>query len=268
MKKIVVFMFVASLLISVLSFAKKDEYEVVDVKNGGTNKGTVKSSERVKDPVIPIKVKPKENPKETEIEKQACGDNQQAMMYVVSSSGEVKNVLVIVEDVKKGKATPKKDFVIDNYKCRFEPLIGISYVSSDYVIKNSDPILHNTSLGKMLEGGIRRGIYNLALPFKDQTIKKSNKVAGLIEVKCDAHYWMRAYVYSSKHPYVAVTDEKGSFEIKDMLPGKYKVRFWHEGFEEVVKEVEVKANGVSDLSAIFTKTRKPEFLIRVEEAGS
>ena len=79
---------------------------------------------------------------------------------------------------------------------------------------------------------------------------------------------MRAYVYSSKHPYVTVTDEKGGFEIKDLLPGKYKVRFWHEGFEEVVKEVEVKANGVSDLNVTFTKTVKPGFLLRVEGAGS
>ena len=268
MKKIVVFVVAVSLLIPGLSFAKKADYEVVEVKDGGTIKGTVKAAEKVKDPLIPIKVKPKENPKETEIEKQTCGDSQQAMMYVLSPSNEVKNVLVIVEDVEKGKAAPKKDSVINNLKCRFEPLVGISYVASNYVIKNSDPLLHNTSLGKILEGGVRRAVYNLALPYKDQVIEKPNRVAGLLDVKCDAHYWMRAYVYSSKHPYVTVTDEKGGFEIKDLLPGKYKVRFWHEGFEEVVKEVEVKANGVSDLNVTFTKTVKPGFLLRVEGAGS
>jgi uncharacterized membrane protein len=45
-----------------------------------------------------------------------------------------------------------------------------------------------------------------------------------------------------------------------ILPGKYKVRVWHEGFEEVVKEVEVKAGSTSDLSATFTKTRTPDFM--------
>ena len=112
----------------------------------------------------------------------------------------------------------------------------------------------------MVREGVRRTVYNLALPFKDQVIKKPNRVAGLINVKCDAHSWMRAYVYSSRHPYVALTDENGSFEIKDLLPGKYRVRVWHEGFEDVVKEVEVKAGDTSRLDATFAKTRTPDIL--------
>jgi hypothetical protein len=112
----------------------------------------------------------------------------------------------------------------------------------------------------MLKGGVKRAVFNLALPYKDQVIKKKNRVAGLIHVKCDAHPWMRAYVYSSRHPYVAITDAKGNFEIKDLLPGKYTVKFWHEGFEEVIKEIEVNGGGVSKLNATFTKTRKPAFM--------
>ncbi len=181
-------------------------------------------------------------------------------MYELSSSKEVKNALVIVEGVKEGKAAPKQDLTLDNKKCRFEPLLSIAYVKSNYVIKNSDPLLHNTSLGKLVREGVRRTVYNLALPFKDQVIKKPNRVAGLINVKCDAHPWMRAYTYSSRHPYVAMTDASGNFEIKDLLPGKYKVRIWHEGFEEVIKEVEVKAGGTSDLYAMFSKTRTPDFM--------
>jgi hypothetical protein len=258
MKKLLVFMVVVSLVIPSLSFAKrKPKYKAIEVTNGGTIKGKIKSAKMVKDPVIPIKVKPKENPKETELEKNTCGSSQQAMMYVLSSSSEVKNALVIVEGVKEGKAAPKKDITIDNKKCKFEPLVSIAYVKSNYVIKNSDPLLHNTSLGKVLDGGVRRTVYNLALPFKDQVIKKPNRVAGLINIKCDAHPWMRAYVYSSRHPYVAITDASGNFEINDLLPGKYTVRIWHEGFEDVIKDVEVKAGAASDLNVTFTKTRKP-----------
>jgi hypothetical protein len=261
MKKLLVFMVIVALIIPSLSFAKrKPKYKAIDVTNGGTIKGKIKSANKVKDSVIPIKVKPKENPEETKLEKDTCGSSQQAMMYVLSSSNEVKNALVIVGGVKEGKAAPKKDLTIDNNGCRFEPLVGISYVKSNYIVKNSDPLLHNTSLGKILNAGVRRTVYNLALPFKDQVIKKPNRVAGLINVKCDAHPWMRSYIYSSRHPYVAITDANGNFEIKDLLPGKYKVRVWHEGFEEVVKEVEVKAGATSDLNVTFSKTRTPEFM--------
>lgn len=260
MKKIMLFMMVISLLFPTLSFAKRIKYEVVEVKNGGIIKGKVKSAEKVKDPVIQIKIKTKENPEETELEKKTCGSSQQAMMYVLSPANEVRNVLVIVENVKKGKAAPKESLTLDNIKCRFDPLVSISYVKSQYVIKNSDPLFHNTSMGKIVRKGVRRTVYNLALPFKDQVIKKPNRVAGLINVKCDAHPWMRAYIYSSRHPYVSITDENGNYEIKDLLPGKYKVRVWHEGFEEVVREVVVKAGTVSDLNVTFTKTRKPDFM--------
>ena len=261
MKKLLIILVAASLIIPALTIAKKrSKYKVVEVTNGGVIKGKIKSAEKVKDPVIPIIVKDKENPEETALEKKTCGSSQQAMMYVLSSSNEVKNSFVIVEGVKEGKAAPKKDLTIDNKNCKFEPLVSVTFVKSNYVIKNSDPLLHNTSLGKVVREGVRRTVYNLALPFKDQVIKKPNRVAGLINIKCDAHPWMRAYVYSSRHPYVAITDDSGNFEIKDLPPGKYKVRVWHEGFEDVVKEVEVKAGSTSDLSATFTKTRTPEFM--------
>ncbi len=248
MKKILVFMVVIPLLIPAMSFAKRVKYEVVEVTNGGTIKGQVKSATKVKDPVYKLS-------DDTDY----CGKTQNALAYILSPDLQIKNVLVIVEDVAKGKAAPKIDLTLDNNKCRFEPLVSISYVKSQYIVKNSDPIFHNTSLAAKLKNR-RRTVFNLALPHKDQSIKKKNRISGVMGAKCDAHAWMRAYVYSSRHPYVAVTDKKGNFEIKDLLPGKYTVRFWHEGFKESAKEIEVKAGKASELNVTFTKTIEPAFL--------
>jgi hypothetical protein len=33
---------------------------------------------------------------------------------------------------------------------------------------------------------------------------------------------MRAHAYASEHPYVAITDASGNFEIGDPLAGKYR----------------------------------------------
>jgi hypothetical protein len=57
--------------------------------------------------------------------------------------------------------------------------------------------------------------------------------------------------------YVAITDANGNYEIKDLLPGKYTVRFWHEGFEEISLEVEVKAGEVSETNVTFDKIITP-----------
>jgi hypothetical protein len=237
MKKFFALVVTFSLLITATSFA----YEVVDVKSGGSIKGKIKASAKVDDPVLKID-------KDVEF----CGKSQPAKMYVISPNLEVKNVLIIVEDVKKGKAAPKTDAVIDNKDCYFEPLVSIAYKGANHVIKNSDPILHNTNLGLLLKDK-RRTVYNLALPRKDQVITKPARVAGLIAIKCDAHSWMRAYVYVSDHPYVAITDANGNFEIKDMLPGKYKITIWHEGFGEIEKDVEVSAGKAAELNVTLTK---------------
>jgi len=258
MKRLMVLMLAVMMMVPVSSFAaRKVRYEVVDVANGGAIKGKITTSVKTKDPILPIDIKDKENPLETEQERKTCGESQESFLYVISPAGGVKNALVIVEGVKKGKAAPKKDLVLDNIGCRFEPLVGISYVKANYVIKNSDPLLHNTSLGKMLPSGVRRTVYNLALPHKDQIITKPNRVAGLLNVKCDAHPWMRAYIYSSRHPYVAITDENGDFEIPDLLPGTYAVRVWHEGFTDIVQELTVSAGKTSDLSVKFTEAVIP-----------
>lgn len=249
MKRIMMFTTLLALLMAATSFA----YETVDVKNGGSIKGKIKSAAPMTDPVIKIVVKPAPDPKETELAKQTCGDSQQAGEYILSPANEVKNVLVIVENVQKGKAVPKTDLAIDNKKCYFEPHVGIAYKGANFIIKNSDPILHNTNLGVMLQENMRQTAYNLALPNKDQVIKKPVRQKGLYHVKCDAHDWMKAYVYAADNPYVAITDASGNYEIKDLPPGKYKVRIWHEGFHEAMKDVEVASGKASDLNVTLSK---------------
>ncbi len=249
MKKILALVAMMVLFAAAVSFA----YEVVDVKNGGSIKGKIKAAEMIADPVIKIVVKPKPDPKETELEKKTCGDSQPARMYILSPANEVKNVLVIVEDVQKGKAAPKTDLVIDNTKCMFEPIVGIAYKGANFKIKNSDPLLHNTNLGLLLTETTRRSVYNLALPNKDQVITKPVRATGLIIVKCDAHDWMRGYAYASDNPYVAITDASGNFDIKELPAGKYKVRIWHEGFKEVIKNVEVSSGKSSELDLTLSK---------------
>ncbi|MBF0318458.1 MAG: carboxypeptidase regulatory-like domain-containing protein [Nitrospirae bacterium] len=242
MKKVFLGALVIMLLLPAMVFAEVKAYEVVDVKDGGSIKGKIKSSGPVKDPVLEIKK-----------DENVCGKSAPSNMYVISGANEVKNVIVAVEDVAKGKAIPKTDTVIDNQKCEFVPIVAVAYVGDKYIIKNSDPIFHNTSLGILLGEGKKRTVYNLALPNKDQVIEKPVKVAGLQIVQCDAHAWMRAFVYASKSPYAAVTNDKGDFEIKDLLPGKYKVKIWHEGFGETIKDVEVKAGQATALDHTFTK---------------
>lgn len=247
MKKIVLGIIVFALIVPTSVFAKKraKRYEVVDVTGGGSIVGTVKASEMIADPVMKV-----ETVKPDEVE--LCGTDFQMGKYVIGADLGMKNVIVSVTDVKKGKAMSTENLVVDNQRCQFVPLVGIAYKKAKYIIKNSDPIFHNTSIGLMLKGK-RSTVYNLALPNQNQVIEKPVKRTGMQNVKCDSHPWMRAYIYAAKNPYVALTGADGSFEIKDLLPGTYKVMVWHEGFGKEMKEVEVKAGEATTLNHTFAK---------------
>ena len=47
-------------------------------------------------------------------------------------------------------------------------------------------------------------------------------------VTSGVHVWMSAYVLVVDHPYAAVTDKDGRFEIRNLPVGKHEFRVWHE----------------------------------------
>jgi hypothetical protein len=245
MKKWLLLVLALTFFLPASSFAKRKSYEVVDVTNGGSIVGTIKAAEMVADPIK--KIEPKV-PAEIKI----CGTEFKMDQFVISPDLGVKNVIVALRDVTKGKAMPEADLHIDLKNCQFHPLAAIAYKGSSIVVKNSDPIFHNISLGLMMKNR-RSTVYNLALPNQNMEIKKPVRRTGIYKVKCDAHTWMRAYVFAARNPYVTLTDESGKYEITDILPGKYAVLVWHEGFGEANKTIEVKAEQATILDHTFAK---------------
>lgn len=59
-------------------------------------------------------------------------------------------------------------------------------------------------------------------------------------LKCDIHPWERGWIAALPHPFFAVTDSSGAYEIPGMPPGKYTVEAWHEYYLPVTQEIEIK----------------------------
>ncbi len=122
-------------------------------------------------------------------------------------------------------ATP--DVEIDQPCCRFIPHVVVAREGQSVVIKNSAPIPHNAKWVSRENGEI-----NPLIPAGSQFKLPNPLVAEKypIEVSCSIHPWMKAWVRVFDHPYFAVTDKDGNFEIKDapVLKGKLRIFIWHE----------------------------------------
>jgi len=170
---------------------------------------------------------------------------------VVNANGTLKNVFV---HVKKGLPEDKKwdppadPVVFDQVGCHYVPHVFGIMVGQTWRIRNSDPTLHNVhSLPK------KNTQFNQAMPDKCPDINQKFRNPEMsVTVKCDVHPWMGAVAYVMKHPFFAVSDDKGEFTIKDLPAGTYTLEAIHEklGTSEPV-EVKVADGESKDVTFSF-----------------
>jgi len=153
-----------------------------------------------------------------------CGANREDPQVVVGPSKGVKDAVVYLKDVQKGKPfeKPAKPPEIVNHNCTFVPHVQTIPVGG-VVIVNSDPVMHNTH--GFLE---KQTVFNVALPMKGQRIEKQATKPGMMRVECDTHGWMLAWIFAVENPYAVVTAEDGTFKIADVPPGSYTLVAWQE----------------------------------------
>lgn len=111
--------------------------------------------------------------------------------------------------------------VLHNRDCRFDPHVAVAIVGDTIVATNGDPTLHTTHYYGVLRG-------NISLPVSGMVATRVARLPGMISVLCDVHGWMKAFIRVDDHPYHAVTDEKGYFQISGVPPGSYTLELWHE----------------------------------------
>jgi hypothetical protein len=143
----------------------------------------------------------------------------------------VKNVFVWLIDASNPKAKlpihpslkePKdKEVVMDQPCCKFEPRALALREGQVLVAKNSSPIGHNFNYVGEKDGNNRLipagGKWDITLAASERPIN----------VSCNIHGWMKADIRVFDHPYFALTDADGKFEIKNAPAGKYKIVMWH-----------------------------------------
>jgi len=219
-------------------------YETIAVKDGATLQGVVKFMGSV----------PADEKVDITKNQEVCGKTQMRGKYVITNQ-RVKNAVVWIDGIEKGKPLTKNPVNVTVKNCMAEPHVNVGCVGGKFVLRNDDDIMHTVQLklgleyqtkvsGRPVKDGAT--IYNLALPNKGVNIEKPikeyhryTKDTGFIQVKSNTDECMGGYIFVFDHPYAAVTDDQGSFSMDNLPPGQYTLTIWHEGFKKQEQHITV-----------------------------
>ena len=161
---------------------------------------------------------------------------------LVSKDGGIANVVVALY-LKPGAKGPavhesykdsaKTAVELDNLNCRFAPHVTLVRTSQPLVIKNGDTVGHNTKADLL-----KNKPFNDLIPAGGSLTKSLTSEEILpMQVSCSIHPWMRGYLVVRDDPYMVISAEDGTFEIKNVPAGKHTFRAWQEsaGYVQKVK---------------------------------
>ncbi len=171
---------------------------------------------------------------------EVCGKTQKfPEALLVGPDRGIKNAVVFLRTMAGGTSLslPASNPVIDQRDCVYAPHVLLVPAGATVDIKNSDGILHNIHTYSE-----KNPAFNTAQPKFKKIISKTFAQPEIIRVTCDVHDWMTAWVVVQDHPYYALTDATGAFQLGDVPPGEYELRVWHEALGEHSRSVSVSAD--------------------------
>ena len=163
-----------------------------------------------------------------------------------------ENILVyVVKTPSLSVDTSQARYLMDQRQLTFIPHILPVLVGAEVDFPNNDKVAHNVfSLSRAKK-------FNLGSYKSGESKTVVFDQPGVVDLRCDVHQEMNAYILVLKNPYFAVTDKQGRFTIPDqsslevagikgvepLPPGNYVVKTWHEKLKTARQKVEIPANG-------------------------
>ena len=157
---------------------------------------------------------------------------------IVGEGGGIANVVVSVDGLASASAYDAGPYVLDQRDCVYDPHVMLVAAGAPLDILNSDGVLHNVHTFCEMNRAS-----NVAQPPALKRMTMTFERPERVQLRCDVHGWMGAWVVVVDHPYHVVSGDDGAFVIEDVPAGDTTLRSWHETLGEQTTRVSVPSGG-------------------------
>jgi len=188
--------------------------------------------------------------------------------FIIGPDKGLKDVVVMLKNVKKGKAFTLPKVRIEAVDCEFLPFVNVIKDRDEIEVVNMDPVEHDIQGYETARTRGARVLFNRPLPmnpFLELTgIFGKKYMAGepmeekihlrkgrnIFVMQCGFHPYMFSWGLVAENPYFSITQEDGKFQITDIPPGEYILAAWHPGMKKFIEQ-SVTVNAQSSTTANF-----------------
>ena len=168
----------------------------------------------------------------------------------LAPESELRHVVVYVKDAPKTAVQPVRAEIRQRNE-NFVPRVVAVTVGSIVEFPNDDPIYHNVfSLS-------RTKTFDLGRFPKGKSRGERFDKAGVVKVFCQIHSHMSATVMVFDHPWFAIPDEQGNFDLSGVPPGMHQVTAWHERLGDTTLPLRVEPGRPATIDFVLPVPAQP-----------
>jgi plastocyanin len=166
----------------------------------------------------------------------------------LAPTSELRHVVVFLKGAPARSVSARRVDIRQRGE-QFLPRVVAVPVGSEVGFPNDDPFYHNVfSLARIRS-------FNLGRFPKGQSRSVRFGKPGIVKVFCDIHSHMTATVMVFDHPWFAVPDDEGRFEIADLPAGEHEITAWHERLGDTTMRARVEAGGTASIEFVLPVPR-------------
>lgn len=150
-----------------------------------------------------------------------------------------------------GSEKPVQMALMRQSALQFVPRVVVLQKGQKVEFTNEDSEFHNVHVQA------RGEVFNQTMP-PGQPAVFTPTSTGILNVFCNIHQHMRAFLILQETSWITAIDRKGKFRLKDVPAGRYTMYLWHEaGGRPGQKMLEVPANGLAMEPIVLADSASP-----------